>query len=209
VTFACITGLGRFLIGPSYIGLLAIASIVSSAVYYWSRSLVDEARNVDWESEKRRGETAAANLIPESVEWLNRLLGIGWNLINPEMFSALADTLEDVMQASVPGIVQNVRVADISQGSNPMRILSLRALPEADVGDLKRSAMVARAGKDEEEKMAEEEGGEVYNLECAFAYHAAPTKGRGVSARSRNMHLQVEFYVGVKGLVGVPIRESP
>ncbi|RPB05375.1 hypothetical protein L873DRAFT_1662648 [Choiromyces venosus 120613-1] len=203
--FMSIILLGRFLLGSSVIGLLTTASLVSSAVYYWARNLAEEARNVDWDSEKRRGQTAAINLIPESVEWLNSLLGLGWNLVNPDMLSALADTLEDVMQASVPGVIQNVRVADISQGSNPIRILSLRALPEAEAGELKRSAMEAKVGKDGQEKLAEEEGGEVYNIECAFAYHAAPTEGRGVSSRSRNMHLELEFYAGIKGLVGVPI----
>lgn len=63
------------------------------------------------------------------------------------MFNSMADLLEDVMQASVPGVIENVRVADISQGSNPLRILSLRALPEADVRDLKKAAATARAGR--------------------------------------------------------------
>lgn len=41
------------------------------------------------------------------------------------------------MQASVPGVIENVKVNDISQGSNPIRILSLRALPDSHVQDLK------------------------------------------------------------------------
>lgn len=182
---------------------------MSGYVWYWAKTLADESANVDWESEKRRGEIAAANLIPESVEWMNTLVGLGWNLVNPEMFSSMADLLEDVMQASVPAMVENVRVADISQGSNPLRILSLRALPEVEALELKKAATAARAGRDEQEKLAEEEGGEVYNLEASFAYHAAPTEGRGVSNKARNMHLQVEFYVGIKGLFGVPLRMFP
>ena len=69
---------------------------------------------------------------------MNTFLGIVWGLINPEMFAAVADTLEDVMQASVPGVINNVRVAEIDQGSNPIRILSLRALPDSKVEDLKK-----------------------------------------------------------------------
>ena len=61
---------------------------------------------------------------------MNTFLSVVWGLINPDMFTAVADTLEDVMQASVPGIIENVRVAEINQGSNPLRILSLRALPD-------------------------------------------------------------------------------
>jgi Ca2+-dependent lipid-binding protein len=64
---------------------------------------------------------------------MNTLLGVIWGLINPDMFASLADTLEDVMQASVPGIIENVRVAEINQGNNPIRVLSLRALPDSHV----------------------------------------------------------------------------
>jgi len=35
------------------------------------------------------------------VEWMNTLLAVVWGLINPDMFQTVADTLEDVMQASV------------------------------------------------------------------------------------------------------------
>ena len=39
------------------------------------------------------------------MEWFNTLMGIFWGLINPEMFVTVADTLEDVMQASVPRVI--------------------------------------------------------------------------------------------------------
>lgn len=204
--FASIVVFGYAIAGGSLVGLTLVGAGASSYMWYRMKGLADESANVDWESERRRGEIATANLIPESVEWMNKLLGLGWGLVDPEMFNSMADLLEDVMQASVPGVIENVRVADISQGSNPLRILSLRALPEADVRDLKKTAAAAGAGRDDQEKLAEEEGGEVYNLEASFAYHAAPTRGRGVSNKVKNMHLQVEFYVGAKGLFGVPLR---
>ena len=161
---------------------------------------------MDWESEKKRGETAVSNLIPESAEWMNSLVGLVWSLVNPEMFSALADTVEDVMQASLPGMIENVRVAELSQGSNPIRILSLRALPDSQIPDLKRSATVARGGMDEHQRKAEEDGGEVYNFEVSFAYNAAPIETKGLSGKTRNMHMQIVFYAGIPGLVGVPLR---
>ncbi|KAI5820434.1 hypothetical protein BZA77DRAFT_273967 [Pyronema omphalodes] len=145
------------------------------------------------------------NLIPESVEWMNSLLGLVWSLVNPEMFSALQDTLEDVMQASLPGFIENVRVAEMSQGTNPLRILSLRALPDAEVPELKMAATAARDGMDEQQRKAEEDGGEVYNLEIAFAYNAAPVDTKGLSGKTRNMHMQLVFYAGIPGLVGVPL----
>lgn len=128
-----------------------------------------------------------------------------WGLINPDMFAGVADTLEDVMQASVPGIIENVRVAEINQGNNPLRILSLRALPDTHVKELKESIHEEnKQTKDPQEAAADEEGGDYYNIEVAFAYHAKPT-GSDVSSKARNMHMQLVFYLGVKGLFGVPL----
>jgi len=148
---------------------------------------------------------ATQNLIPESVEWMNTFLGVMWGLIDPDMFSAVADTLEDVMQASVPGIIENVRVAEINQGNNPFRILSLRALPDGHVQELKDDIhRQNEKTKDPQELAADEEGGDYYNLECSFAYHALPT-GSGASSKAKNMHMQLVFYLGIKGLFGVPL----
>lgn len=148
---------------------------------------------------------ATANLLPESVEWLNTLLAIVWGLINPDMFVGVADMLEDVMQASVPGVIENVRVAEINQGSNPIRILSLRALPDEKMGDMKKSIHEEnKKTKDPQEAAADEEGGDYYNLEVSFAYHAQPS-GKRASDKARNMHMQLVFYLGIKGLFGVPL----
>lgn len=147
---------------------------------------------------------ATANLLPESVEWMNAFLTIFWGLLNPEMFASVADTIEDVMQASVPGIIENVRVAEIDQGDNPFRIISLRSLPDSKMQDLKKSIHEENLkNKDPQEAAADEEGGDYYNLECSFAYHAKP--GQNSSDKSRNMHMNLVFYLGVKGLFGVPL----
>jgi Ca2+-dependent lipid-binding protein len=140
---------------------------------------------------------------------MNSLVGIVWSLINPEMFTSISDMIEDVMQASLPGLVENVRVADISQGENPIRILSLRAIPDSDVPDLKSSANAAREGRDPEQSKAEEDAGDTYNLEVSFAYNAAPTESRAVSGKTRNMHMQIIFYLGVRGVFDVPLRKPP
>lgn len=136
---------------------------------------------------------------------MNTFLAVVWGLINPDMFSAVADTLEDVMQASVPGIIENVRVAEINQGSNPLRILSLRALPDSHMGDMKKEIHEEnKKTKDPQEAAADEEGGDFYNLECSFAYHAEPS-GKRANDKARNMHMALVFYLGVKGLIGVPL----
>jgi Ca2+-dependent lipid-binding protein len=145
---------------------------------------------------------ATLNLIPESVEWMNTFLGVMWGLIDPDLFASVADTLEDIMQASVPGVIENVRVASIDQGTNPFRILSLRALPDEHVQVMKDDIHKRNAEtKDPQEAAADEEGGDYYNLECSFAYRAMPSSG-STSARAKNMHMQLIFYLGVKGLFG-------
>lgn len=191
--------------GGSLLGLIPLGMCLSSGIYLWMKEVIRSGRAVEWDSEKTRGETATANLLPESVEWLNTLLGVAWGLVNPDMFASVADTLEDVMQASVPGFIENVRVAEINQGSNPIRILSLRALPDSHMGDMKRAIHEEnKKNKDPQEAAADEEGGDYYNLECAFAYHASPS-GKQPDDKARNMHMQLVFHLGVKGLFGVPL----
>ena len=191
--------------GGSLKGLIPLGMCLSSGVFLWMKEVVRSGREMEWSSEQSRGETATANLLPESVEWMNTFLGVVWGLINPDMFAAVADTLEDVMQASVPGVINNVRVAEINQGNNPLRILSLRALPDSRMEELKKSIHEEnKRTKDPQEAAADEEGGDYYNLEASFAYHAAPS-GKSASARARNMHMQLVFYLGIKGLVGVPL----
>jgi Ca2+-dependent lipid-binding protein len=136
---------------------------------------------------------------------MNTFLGITWGLIDTEMFSGVADTLEDIMQASVPGVIENVRVAEINQGSNPFRILSLRALPDGHIEELKDDIHKHdEKVEDPQELAADEEGGDYHNIECSFAYHAAPT-GKGTSDRAKNIHMQLVFYLGIKGLFGIPL----
>lgn len=65
----------------------------------------------------------------ETVAWLNAVLASVWPLVNPDLFTSLADTLEDVMQASLPKMVQMVSVNDIGQGSESIRILGIKWLP--------------------------------------------------------------------------------
>lgn len=191
--------------GGRMLGLLPLAMCVVSGVWLWMKEVIRSGREVEWESEKQRGQYATANLLPESVEWLNTLFAVVWGLINPDMFQSVADTLEDVMQASVPGVIENVRVAEINQGSNPIRILSLRALPDSHMQDIKQSVHEQnKKTKDPQEAAADEEGGDYYNIEVSFAYHAQPS-GKRASDKARNMHMQLVFYLGIKGLFGVPL----
>ncbi|KAI1923924.1 hypothetical protein LOZ07_003689 [Ophidiomyces ophidiicola] len=202
--FAGILIIGK-ISGASLKWMILLSCSVVSAVWLWIQDVIQKGRSQEWSSEKLRGQTATANLLPESVEWLNRFLEVAWGLLNPDMFASVADTIEDVMQASVPGIIENVRVAEIDQGSNPFRVLSLRALPESQATNLANGMREENLKmKTQDEATAEEEGGEVYNIECSFAYHAKPT-GNTSSAKAENMHMMLVFYLGIKGLFGVPL----
>ncbi|KAG5979294.1 hypothetical protein E4U55_005324 [Claviceps digitariae] len=202
--FFAIVIVGR-LFGGRFLGLIPLAFCVAAGVFLWIKDLVRQGRDLEWSSEQERGETATANLIPESVEWMNTMIGLMWGLINPEMFASIADTLEDVMAASVPGIVENIRVADISQGSNPIRILNMRALPDSHVKDIKEEIHKENKEKmDKDELAAVEQAGEFYNMEVSIAYHAKPS-GEDVASKSKNMGMQLIFYLGIKGLFGVPL----
>ncbi|CZR62774.1 related to meiotically up-regulated gene 190 protein [Phialocephala subalpina] len=187
--------------------------IVASGIHLWLRNIQEDANAVNWDAERKRAVAATESLVPESVEWMNSLVGIVWNLINPEMFAAMADTLEDVMQASVPpALIQNVRVSSIGLGDQAFKILSLRALPSAEgdntAKDKARGGEMSQEDKDKKKEQRELEGEDdpdmkYYNLEMSFAYHAIPATG--VIGKAKNLHLEVIFYLGVQGLVGVPL----
>lgn len=58
--------------------------------------------------------------------------------------------------------------------------------------------------KDPQELAADEEGGDYYNLEASFAYHARPAS-ETVLGKAQNMGMQLVFYLGVRGLFGIPL----
>lgn len=46
------------------------------------------------------------------------------------MFVSIVDMIEDVMQASLPGFIDAVKIDDFTIGQNALRIVSMRALPD-------------------------------------------------------------------------------
>ena len=125
----------------SWLGILLVCSVLlvlglssgGAIIYALSGWLQNRVRSVWddhlWEA-ARKQEADTSNLpIPESVQWLNSLLGSVWGLINPDLFASLVDTLEDVMQASLPKLVRMISVEDLGQGSEAIRILGVRWLP--------------------------------------------------------------------------------
>ncbi|KAI9818058.1 MAG: hypothetical protein M1827_000682 [Pycnora praestabilis] len=82
-----------------------------------------------WEANRKQTETEVQSPTPESTHWLNSLLSSIWPLVNPDLFASLADTLEDVMQASLPKMVRMISVEDLGQGSEAIQILGVSWLP--------------------------------------------------------------------------------
>jgi Ca2+-dependent lipid-binding protein len=67
--FFAIVLVGR-VFGGRYIGLIPLGTCISSGIWLWVQEVVRSGREVEWDSEKERGRTATANLLPESVEWM-------------------------------------------------------------------------------------------------------------------------------------------
>jgi Ca2+-dependent lipid-binding protein len=185
-----IVGLNWMFLGGGWKGVLAslfAGIIVACGIHLWLRNVQENANAVNWDAERKRAIAASESLVPESVEWMNSLMGIIWSLINPEMFSAMADTLEDVMQASVPAaLIHNVKVSSIGLGDESFKILSLRSLPSAEGDSTAKNKAnnneISQEDKDKKREQRELEGeddpdAKYYNLEASFAYHAIPATG--------------------------------
>ena len=214
------------LFGANMWGLLPLSSGIACGIFLWMQEVVQQGRRMEWSSEQLRGQVVSspysgliytylektiltlskstANLLPESVEWLNSFVNVAWRLVNPDMLSPVSDTIEDIMQVSCPKGIENVRVAEIDQGSNPLRILSMRSLPDNQVQNLRENIHHENMmNKDPQERAVSEESGCYYNIEASFAYHALPSS-QTASSKARNMHMQIVFYLGVRGLFGIP-----
>ncbi|KAJ6581393.1 hypothetical protein B0H19DRAFT_1115002 [Mycena capillaripes] len=113
---------------------------------------------------------------PETALWFNSLLFSLWPIVNPALFVSVSDMLEDALQATLPKLIHAVRVADIGQGSEALRILGIRSLESGDA---------TRASDDE---------GDFVNLEVAVAYRAR-AHSKSLKDRSGNPHILMEFLV--------------
>ena len=211
------------------IGSAAIVALVAGVRDYISRKINNIFQDEVWDAQRRQIQTEAKKNEAETTVWLNSLLGSVWPLINPDLFASLADTLEDVMQASLPKFIRMVSVEDIGQGSEALRILGVRWLPtgaaaqsvtqdgkleteehcdndtngeKADGGDAGN-----RDAKDKGDQQAVAEGmeaeeGDFVNLEVAFAYRTR-SSSKSLKDRTKDMHLYLAFYL--PGSIKVPV----
>lgn len=218
-----------------------IPSVISVALNAWLlwwgwRAVLSGAEDNRWHRERQRGQDARCSEkheeeskdgrdqgIAEGAEWLNGILDALWSVMNPDLFSSLGGTLEDVMQASIPGFIHSVKVEDLAQGSTPIRITGLKILPDNHVGNLKEGMRKEtkerrkqenrvslpvddkKAKAIEDQMQDEEELGEHYvNLELGVVYRARPTTN-GVGGKSQNAHLLIKFWIGARKLLMLPL----
>jgi uncharacterized membrane protein len=136
--------------------------------------------NQVWEAAGTHEEDNADSPTPESTQWLNSLLASVWSLINPDLFAGLADTLEDVMQASLPKLVRMVSVEDLGQGNEALRLLGIRWLP---VGAAHKDVSVNGKIKSKKERESDREvpGGDEVDGNPALASDASSHKERNIS----------------------------
>ena len=119
------TALGTILIGvltSAFAAFLCRGWLASKINSIWQDDMWDNARR-----QERREQHKLQ--IPESAMWLNSTVASIWPLINPDLFASMVDTLEDVMQASLPKVVRMIAIEDFGQGKSPLRILGVRWLP--------------------------------------------------------------------------------
>ncbi|RPB25083.1 hypothetical protein L211DRAFT_136673 [Terfezia boudieri ATCC MYA-4762] len=148
---------------------------------------------------------------PESVTWLNNTVSKLWSQINGDLFKPVTDMLEDVMQASIPSIIQQIRIRDIGQGTEPIKIISMRWL-EHDDGEVEDDVVSSSASS--EEKLTrgaingddQESIGEWACIEITFAFRGV---GRGLAggdsvSKASNPFLMVNMSLGLKGVLGAP-----
>ncbi|KAF7553634.1 hypothetical protein G7Z17_g3523 [Cylindrodendrum hubeiense] len=172
-----------------------------------------------WDAQRRQTIQASKKYDSETTVWLNSLLGSVWPLINPDLFISLADTLEDVMQASLPKFVRMVSVEDIGQGSESLRILGIRWLPTGAatraVGDDGKLQSTEQSESDSNSQKTgnngnegsipdgmEAEEGDFVNLEVAFAYRTR-SSSKSLKERTKDMHLYLAFYL--PGNLKIPV----
>ncbi|CAO1613689.1 unnamed protein product [Parajaminaea phylloscopi] len=214
------SGYQRFFFRSALISGLSFVAI--TATHLALRKIEKDLEAVRTHMHTQRGQDYVPPM-PESVEWLNAAIAVVWRQIDPATFIPIADQIEDVMQQSLPGFIQAVKISDLSHGSNPFRLVCMRAL--ADVMGEKgypRADWIHQGKEDEktkedekaEKKAAEndadgdgiaddDEAGDFYNVEVSFSYSAQA--GSSAKDRAENMHLLIEFFLGAYDLFQLPL----
>lgn len=212
-----------FLTRTILLGIAAFAGYMSIGLV--QNKITAEFERIRAHMHKQRGERFAPPY-PESVEWLNAAVATIWKQLNPEMFTAALDQVEDIMQSSLPGVVSSVKISDFGMGSNPLRFIAMRALADLMTDkEYPRDMWIERnedkgeaagpsvdqveekldddMGADARRAEAEDLAGDFLNMEVSFCYSALP--GQSGKDRSKNVHLLIEFFIGAFDWLEIPL----
>ncbi|KAF2108948.1 hypothetical protein BDV96DRAFT_586265 [Lophiotrema nucula] len=130
---------------------LGVSAAVILGMRQWTENKIKNVWETEvWHAERQKGKKLVKSQTAESAQWLNSLLASVWPLINPDLFTSVSDTLEDVMQASLPKMVRMVSVDDIGQGSEALRILGVRWLPTGAAARSVASDGKLKSGKEQQ-----------------------------------------------------------
>lgn len=208
------------------LGLTALAGFLGLGLI--KNKLLLEFERIRASMHRQRGERFSPPY-PESVEWLNAAVAALWKQMNPEMFTAALDQVEDIMQSSLPGIISSVKISDFGLGSNPLRFIAMRGLADLMTDEkYPRSSWIEKnedkQQSDESQEMEtkmqdmnldeqvdsevkesamEDLAGDFLNMEVSFCYAAMP--GQSSKDRTNNVHLLIEFFIGAFDWVEIPL----
>lgn len=117
--------------------LFIIGSIVTW--YAWANWKQRQARRYDfgpeWDQAKCKGvkpKWIQESYKGETVKWMNYALRALFPLISTDLLVPFIDLLEDAMLEQVPPIVSSVRLVSPSLGEEPVQIVSMRPMSDAE-----------------------------------------------------------------------------
>ncbi|PBK87259.1 hypothetical protein ARMGADRAFT_972065 [Armillaria gallica] len=147
----------------------AIGLVAGGAVLYCGKQ--DEQPFIDDGNDSRPEPFTG----PKTAAWRNSFLGSLWPIINSgTLFTSVSNILEGALQAALPKHIHGARVADIGQGSEPLRVLGVPPLHADETIGTKS------------------EDGDFVNPELAVASEARSAgQDAELTGRSRNAHLQL------------------
>jgi hypothetical protein len=77
------------------LSMLGVALGISLFMKQYTHNRIKNVWDVEvWQAERRRGQKLAKSQTAESAQWLNSMFASVWPLINPDLFTSIADTLE-------------------------------------------------------------------------------------------------------------------
>ncbi|KAJ3185439.1 hypothetical protein HDU87_000060 [Geranomyces variabilis] len=181
INIAIITGgaLGGWMIGNWGWSWVWTAFAGICLALYVSKIRTSMSRAMDFEK-KRNEATLKLGENVETAEWLNFFLAQLWPIIDPALFTAAIDTLEDQFVAQAPSFITRINIADFELGPRAPRITSMQVYPGAS-------------------------GEDAVLMDVTVALHPSPQE---IASRTRlNTHILINIHLGHPklGSVSVPI----